>query len=211
MRVNSPDRKSVNARKFDHEMCIACEKVIAVGAFSILENVLWRILQLTTQAGRAGERCVEDWLTGLGWSCEEKNLRIAGGEIDRLFVRCNAENEGQTDVCVAEIKTTKIKSRRQFRELFCEARMRPLIRPLQIRNLWRTAALYEARLRSRRKHVQLRIYVRYFLVVKSSEAVVRGLGAAFRNGDFPAPLRLCRASGCELILSWAPDSPSQKL
>jgi Holliday junction resolvase-like predicted endonuclease len=180
-------------------------------AFLILENVLRRIQELATKTGREGERCVEDWLAGLGWFCQEKNLRIAGGEIDRLFVRRTDKNKVHIDVCVAEIKTTTIRSRRQFRELFCEARLRPLIRPHQIRNLWRTAALYEAKMRNHLKSDQLRIFVRYFLVVRSTDSVVRGVRDGLRTGELPVPLKLCRAGSRELILAWSPDAPSQKL
>jgi hypothetical protein len=87
--------------------------------------------------------------------------------------------------------------------------LRPLMRPHQIRNLWRTAALYEARMR--RRQPQLRIYVRYFLVVKSTESVVRALRAGLRSGTLPVPLKLCRVGSRELILAWSPDAPTQKL
>jgi len=175
------------------------------------ENVIWRIRNLSTRGGKLGEQSVEDWLARKGWHCCERNMRVSGGEIDRLFVRYSDQDENQIDVCVAEVKTTKIQSQRQFRELFSEARLRPLIRPHQIRNLWRTAAIYESRLKSRRRRTFVRTFVRYFLVVYASESLIKFMRAGLRSGDIHAPLRLCCVGERELILAWSPDAPTQKL
>lgn len=164
---------------------------------------------MSTRSGRHGERSVELWLAEHGWVCRERNMRIPGGEIDRLFVRKPMRATSTVDVCVAEIKTTHIKTARQISALLGEAKLRALIRPHQIRNLWRTAAHYESRLRLQSHKSQVRTYVRYFLVLKAEARVLRALKSRAESGNPFYPMRLCRMSDSDVILSWSPDVPTQ--
>lgn len=166
---------------------------------------------MSTQVGRLGEDCVEHWLAKLGWECCERNMRIPGGEIDRLFIRNRAEKSAFLDVCVAEIKTTHVRSLAEFRRLFTEAHLRALIRPHQVRNLWRTAAYQEGRLRHLRKNAQIQTYVRYFLVVTATARLVKLVRTDFRTTGGNFPVKLCRVGERELIFAWSPDVPAQFL
>lgn len=166
---------------------------------------------MSTASGRLGELCIENWLTGLGWTCCQRNLRVPGGEIDRIFIRERISEEQCLDVCIAEIKTTHVQSVRRFSELFGEAKIRSLVRPHQMRNLWRCAAYYESCLRARKKKSMIRIYVRYFLVVQAPPRLVKALKASVRVQKTHLPMRLCRAGEKELILAWMPDAPAQSL
>lgn len=173
-------------------------------------NCLWEDSFLSSREGRLGEECVEGWLTALGWSCCERNMRFHGGEIDRVFVREHAHSVRMLDVCVAEIKTTRVRTVGQFHALFAEGKLRTLVRPHQLRNLWRTAAQFECRIRSRRR-AQVRTYVRYFLVVIAPPRLIKKLSHEISASAGFLPVRLCCAGSNEVILSWSPDFPPQNL
>lgn len=165
---------------------------------------------MSSREGRLGEECVEGWLTALGWSCCERNMRFLGGEIDRVFVREHAHSARMLDVCVAEIKTTRVRSVGQFHALFAEGKMRTLVRPHQLRNLWRTAARFECRIRARRR-AHVRTYVRYFLVVMAPPRLIKRLSNEINSSPGSLPVKLCRTGSHDVILSWSPDSPPPNL
>jgi Holliday junction resolvase-like predicted endonuclease len=159
---------------------------------------------LSTSVGRLAERCVEDWLEAEGWSCFERNMRVPGGEIDRLFVRERGSSGLRVDLCVAEVKATRLKKKSDLGNLFSSSKMRALIRPAQLRVLWRSAALYERRLQSLTRS-PVRTYVRYFLVVYGKENYLHELRMQVRATDHGFPVRLCRVSHEYLILAWSPE------
>lgn len=165
---------------------------------------------MSSREGRLGEECVEGWLTALGWSCCERNMRFQGGEIDRVFLREHVKSSRLLDVCVAEIKTTRVRTIGQFHALFAEGKMRTLVRPHQLRNLWRTAAQFESRIRSRRR-AQVRTFVRYFLVVVAPPRLIKRLSHEINSTPGSFPVRLCRTGSHEVILSWSPDLPPSNL
>ncbi|MFZ9519691.1 MAG: YraN family protein [Silvanigrellaceae bacterium] len=164
---------------------------------------------MSTRSGRKGEQRVESWLSSMGWTCPEKNIRIPGGEIDRLFLRRFEDKFDRIDICIAEIKTKSLRSARQFCHLFDEAQLRTLIRPHQIRNLWRTAQFHEQRLRRQHGTAHVCTYVRYFLVVLASEGILSSVRRQLKAGRSSLPVRICHLDDDALILSWAPDVPSQ--
>jgi Holliday junction resolvase-like predicted endonuclease len=158
--------------------------------------------------GRLGEKSVESWLTHLGWECQAVNWRIPGGEIDRLFVRRQKPRSRRIDICVSEIKTARVRTVEHFLELFEERRLRTLMRPHQIRNLWRTAEICESRIRGRESQSQICTYVRYFLVVSAGPRTLQGIVLYLNANSSSLPVRLCSVGQRELILAWAPDVPT---
>lgn len=159
---------------------------------------------MSTSVGRFAENCVEGWLESEGWLCFERNMRVPGGEIDRLFVRERSRAGLRVDLCVAEVKATQLKRKADVNYLFSAAKMRSLIRPTQLRILWRSAAQYERRLQSL-THCPVHTYVRYFLVVYGSRNHLQYLRQQMRASENGFPARICWASQDYLILAWSPE------
>lgn len=163
---------------------------------------------MSTSVGRLAENCVEGWLESLGWLCFERNMRVPGGEVDRLFVRERANSGLRVDLCVAEVKATRLRKKADLDNLFSCAKMRALVRPSQLRVLWRSAAFYERRLQSLTRS-PVRTYVRYFLVVYGKQEHLQQLRSQVRNSDHGFPVRLCRSSQEYVILAWSPEPAEQ--
>lgn len=159
---------------------------------------------MNTSVGSLAEQCVESWLEQEGWLCFERNMRVPGGEIDRLFVRERGRSGLRVDLCVAEVKATRIRKKHDLNSLFSAAKMRSLIRPNQLRVLWRSAALYERQLCSLTQS-PVRTYVRYFLVVYAERRMLRELRIYLDTANTDLPVRVCRATGENLILAWSPE------
>jgi Holliday junction resolvase-like predicted endonuclease len=165
-------------------------------------------IALSTSVGRLAEHCVEGWLESEGWACFERNMRVPGGEIDRLFVRERGSSGLRVDLCVAEVKATRLRRRTDIVNLFSSAKMRSLIRPAQLRILWRSAAFYERRLQAITRS-PVRTYVRYFLVVYGKQNQLRELRSQVGSAEHGFPVRLCRVSPEYLILAWSPEHAVQ--
>ena len=159
---------------------------------------------LNTSVGSLAERCVESWLEQEGWVCFERNMRVPGGEVDRLFVRERGRSGLRVDLCVAEVKATRISKKKDINSLFSSAKMRSLIRPNQLRVLWRSAALYERQLCSLTQS-PVRTYVRYFLVVYAEQRMLRELRIYLDTANTDLPVRVCRVTRENLILAWSPE------
>ncbi len=159
---------------------------------------------MNTSVGSLAEQCVESWLEQEGWLCFERNMRVPGGEIDRLFVRERGRSGLRVDLCVAEVKATRIRKKNDLRSLFSAAKMRSLIRPNQLRVLWRSAALYERQLCSLTQS-PVRTYVRYFLVVYAEQRMLRELRLYLDAANTDLPVRVCRVTRENLILAWSPE------
>lgn len=154
--------------------------------------------------GRAAELFVEQWFEQQGWLCFERNMRVPGGEIDRLFVRERCASGLRVDLCVVEVKATRIVGNVGFEEIFSSAKMRTLMKPNQLRTVWRSAAHYENRLKALTK-TPVRTFVRYFLVVFAPPVRISQLKTKIQEADDVLSLRCCHASRTYLIVSWSPD------
>ncbi|MEY2986627.1 MAG: hypothetical protein RJB13_148 [Pseudomonadota bacterium] len=159
---------------------------------------------MSTALGRKAEMFVEQWFEMQGWQCFERNLRVPGGEIDRLFVRERGVSGLRVDLCVAEVKATRLKRETQLNQLFSAARIRSLVKPNQLRTVWRSAAVYEGKLRSATRN-PVRTFVRYFMVVFASRSHLLKLRCAIRKSGVDTSLRCCFASSEYMILSWSPE------
>ena len=159
---------------------------------------------LTTSVGRSAERYVESWLEAEGWLCFERNMRVPGGEIDRVFVRERPGAGFKVDLCVAEVKATRLRQPFHLDPMFCAARMKSLLRPNQVRVLWRTAAAYEQRLRALTR-APVRTFVRYFLLVQGERRQIHKLAEDVRIKTGDHPFRICKVSENELLLAWSPE------
>ncbi|NBO38886.1 hypothetical protein EBU99_09915 [bacterium] len=160
---------------------------------------------MSTSVGRRAECCVEEWFESEGWTCFERNLRVPGGEVDRMFVRQRGVSALRVDLCVAEVKATHLKNSRGADRLFAAERMRSFVRPRQLRILWRSAAAYEAQLQ-RLTRAPVRTYVRYFLVVYGTPKLLGDLKSSVESGALSIPVRFCRSTQESLILAWTPDA-----
>lgn len=159
---------------------------------------------LSTFAGRSAEQHVEAWLESEGWMCFERNMRVPGGEVDRLFVRERGTSRFKVDLCVAEIKSTKLRKPSSPEMLFSAQRMKSLLRPNQLRVIWRAAATYESRLQTMTR-APVRTYVRYFFVVFGDRRQLLHLQRAILEQVVDLPLRVCRANDDAVILAWSPE------
>ena len=97
---------------------------------------------MSTALGRKAEMFVEQWFESQGWLCFERNLRVPGGEIDRMFVRERGATGLRVDLCVAEVKATRLSRDTKLEQLLSSARIRSLMKPTQLRTVWRSAAVY---------------------------------------------------------------------
>jgi len=165
---------------------------------------------MSTALGGQAEMFVEQWFESQGWLCFERNLRVPGGEIDRMFVRERGVSGLRVDLCVAEVKATRLRGEASFEQLFSAARIRTLMKPHQLRNVWRSAALYECKLRSATRN-PVRTFVRYFMVVFASRGCLIKLKNKLQRTGFENSVRCCLATPEYLILSWTPDLFSRPL
>jgi Holliday junction resolvase-like predicted endonuclease len=83
--------------------------------------------------GAWGEFQLDSWIKEHGWLPVQKNLKIPGGEIDRIY----AQNKKQGCFCLAEIKTNVIFSQKIFFETFSEIGIKKYIKQRQIQNLYK--------------------------------------------------------------------------
>lgn len=156
------------------------------------------------ELGRIAEMFVEQWFEQQGWLCFERNMRVPGGEIDRLFVRERCTSGLRVDLCVAEVKATRIVGNVGFEELFSASKMRALMKPNQLRTVWRSAAQYESQLKALTK-TPVRTFVRYFLVVFAPPERIAQLKKKIQAAGDALSLRCCNTSRDYLIVSWSPD------
>lgn len=159
---------------------------------------------MSTGFGRDAEMFVEQWFEKQGWLCFERNLRVPGGEIDRMFVRERGVSGLRVDLCVAEVKATRLSREVGLEQLFSSARIRALMKPRQLRNVWRYAASYESRLKLITRN-PVRTFVRYFMVVFAPQNCLRKLKHSIQQAASEVCVRLCLVTPHYLILSWSPD------
>ena len=93
--------------------------------------------------GAWGESQVDTWMKLHKWNPIEKNLKIHGGEIDRVYAHSNAKDNIQ--LCIAEIKTNIIYSKTSFDEIFSEVGIKKYIKQNQIKNLYKIGENYLAK------------------------------------------------------------------
>jgi Holliday junction resolvase-like predicted endonuclease len=106
--------------------------------------------------GKWGEEQVDIWMEKHNWLPIEKNLRIHGGEIDRVYTYSNGTH---SQFCIAEVKTNLIYSKNTFTEIFSEVGIKKYIKQRQIRNLYKFGENYLAKGKKN-------IFLRLFIVIK---------------------------------------------
>lgn len=127
--------------------------------------------------GSWGESCVDTWMHEQNWSLYRKNLKISGGEIDRIY-QYETKNLNSS-YCFSEIKTVFCKNRERFFSIFTEVGLSALIKQRQIVNLYKFSAhfkrmclgkLYKTALLKqeyyKQNYDQNKIYIRFFIVLK---------------------------------------------
>ena len=159
---------------------------------------------MSTALGRKAEMFVEQWFESQGWLCFERNLRVPGGEIDRMFVRERGATGLRVDLCVAEVKATRLSRDTKLEQLLSSARIRSLMKPTQLRTVWRSAAVYEGRLKSATRN-PVRTFVRYFMVVFAPRSCLLKLRGAIRRSGADSSVRCCFTSPYYIIISWTPE------
>ena len=144
--------------------------------------------------GSWGECALDEWMSSQGWQRHAANTRIFKGEIDRVYRK---EGTGSPSFCLAEIKTRRIASPYFYKDFFCEAQAKNLVKRPQIINLFVWGKQLQAHLRQ--KGQECRILARIFLILKKEREAQ------------PPPLfsemgfHLCYDSPSHLILSAVPE------
>lgn len=113
--------------------------------------------------GSWGEKQLDSWLEKNNWIAIEKNLKIRGGEIDRIYCLPKSAEKIKT-ICIAEIKTNAIFSKKSLMETFTEIGIKKYIKRRQIKNLYRFGENLIAQGNSK-------ILLRIFIVLKIAKKI----------------------------------------
>jgi Holliday junction resolvase-like predicted endonuclease len=140
--------------------------------------------------GKWGERQLDRWMAQQGWSIAQKNLRVQGGEIDRIYRQISQEN---VKFCLAEVKTNVVAAERHFFEIFSEVGLKKYIKQRQMTNLYRYG---EHLLASTNAQVMLRL----FLILKMKKETQFPL-----HPQNTEPLKLCWQGEGVWIFSLVPE------
>ncbi len=141
--------------------------------------------------GKWGEERVDIWMKKYNWLPIEKNLRIPGGEIDRVYSSAHSIQHSQ--FCIAEIKTNLIYSKSSFAEIFSELGIKKYIKQRQIRNLFKLGENYLAKGKKN-------IFIRIFIVIKINNKLK--INETIKN---VSSIKICYSSDNYLILSIEPE------
>ena len=141
--------------------------------------------------GKWGEEQVDIWMEQHNWLPTEKNLRIHGGEIDRVYTCAHSREKPQ--FCIAEIKTNLIYSKNNFAEIFSEVGIKKYLKQRQIRNLYKFGENYLA---SGKQNVFLRL----FIVLKLNNELK--INSPLKN---TGSIKICFTSDSYFILAIEPE------
>ena len=141
--------------------------------------------------GKWGEEQIDIWMEKNNWLSIEKNLRIPGGEIDRIYACHNVGVRPQ--FCIAEIKTNLIHSKKTFTEIFSEVGIKKYLKQRQIRNLYRFGEHYFAK-------GYKNIFLRLFIVLKIKNKFK--INILKKN---TGPIKICFSNDDYFILSVEPE------
>jgi Holliday junction resolvase-like predicted endonuclease len=138
-----------------------------------------------------GEQQVDCWMQSQNWSVHEKNLRIHGGEIDRIYI--HKTNNNNYKMCIAEIKTNCIYSSSSLNEIFTEVGIKKYIKQRQIKNLFKISENYFSKGISE-------IYLRLFIVLKKKNYI-----KIDKNLSAMSAIKICYEHDNYYILSITPE------
>ncbi len=141
--------------------------------------------------GKWGEEQVDIWMKKYNWLPIEKNLRIHGGEIDRVYTCTHSGKNSQ--FCIAEIKTNLIYSINTFKEIFSEIGIKRYIKQRQIKNLYKLGENYLAK-------GKRNIFIRIFIVIKLHNKLK--INENIKN---TSSIKICFSIDSYLILSIEPE------
>lgn len=147
-----------------------------------------------------GENYLDSWMHSQHWYAIEKNLRIYGGEIDRVYAKQQAGCDSPA-FCVAEVKTRIVHRRRDLQTFFTESSLGPYFRQRQMRNLYRYGETLQAHTYQKIRAMST-IYLRLFLVLKHSGLLAVG---DFKNNGYFGTLKCCFFSQEAAVLSFQPE------
>lgn len=141
--------------------------------------------------GKWGEEQVDIWMRQHNWLPMEKNLKIHGGEIDRVYKYLNGESNSL--FCIAEVKTNLIYSKKVFKEIFSEIGVKKYVKQRQIRNLYKFGEDYLAKGKQN-------IFLRLFIVLKINSKLK--IKESIKN---TSSIKICFSSDNYFILSIEPE------
>jgi len=143
-----------------------------------------------------GEEFVDSWMKTHKWFVHKKNLKIYGGEIDRVYCHVDARKQ-ELLYCISEIKTISCMNRSKFLLLFTECGISALVKKHQIQNLYKYADYICSK---KNNKVTYSIYTRFFIVLK--------LYDGYENESFyrlQKTYRVCMSTQSMLLLSLWPE------
>lgn len=138
-----------------------------------------------------GEQQVDCWMQCQKWSVHEKNLRIHGGEIDRIYIHKSTNSNYK--LCIAEIKTNCIHNSAPLNEIFTEVGIKKYIKQKQIKNLFKMSENYYS------KGIK-EIYLRLFIVLKKKHYI-----KIDKNISTMSAIKICYEHDNYYILSITPE------
>lgn len=151
------------------------------------------------QLGRWGESCLDKWMLIKKWNAMYKNLYIRNGEIDRVYSFWN-ESLQESKICVAEVKTNLIYTRKEIQNIFTEVGFKRYFKQRQIQNLYRFAETLQAQ--KKEKDIQgTHIFLRFFLILKFGRKIDLQSGDLQNNSG----IKICHQGLNHLIFSVEPE------
>lgn len=141
--------------------------------------------------GKWGEEQVDIWMEKNNWFPIEKNLKVVGGEIDRIYA-CS-HNTPLFQFCIAEIKTNLIYSQNTLIEIFSEIGIKKYLKQRQIKNLYKFGENYLAKGKKN-------IFLRLFIVIKLNKKM--NVNELIKN---TGSIKICFSSNDYFILSIEPE------
>ncbi|KAB8037090.1 hypothetical protein GCL60_14770 [Silvanigrella paludirubra] len=143
------------------------------------------------ELGKWGEDQLDKWMIEQEWHPIEKNLRIHGGEIDRIYILKKHTDEKL--FCIAEVKTNIIYNKSNLNLLLSEVGIKKYIKTRQMKNLYKIGENYLSKGFSK-------IFLRLFIILKTTKKIDTSLF----EGKF-SPFKLCFKSNHYFIISLEPE------
>jgi Holliday junction resolvase-like predicted endonuclease len=117
------------------------------------------------ELGCWGESKLDEHLERCSWRILVKNLKIKGGEIDRVYFKKDEALE-KSSFCICEIKTSYFYQWKELQDLYTEVGVKRFLKQRQIRNLF----VYSEHLRAHYSEMSIskvEFHIRLFVIFRS--------------------------------------------
>jgi hypothetical protein len=124
------------------------------------------------ELGQWGECALDSWMKEKKWLPFKQNLRIKGGEIDRIYYSFSYYRK-EIRFCLAEVKTSIILKQEELDVLQTEIGLKRFLKARQIFNLYRYAEQLQScfEYRAIQNKMKWKIFLRLFIVIKNVKKI----------------------------------------